>query len=232
MARFFRHPGILLRSHSRLVSSRRRRTDLRLRKQAKIIGVVLAGGNSSRMGRDKALLPLAGAHHDILGRTVSLLQEVCGRAIVVGRQMQGYACVLDIAPNCGPVGGVATALDYCQDAACLVLSCDLPFMRKDLLLHLIQHRKHRPRGTHITAYKHAVTGKIESMAAIYEPECLPYFQICVNERLLKINRVVPSYHYHHLEYGEKDAQAFFNLNYPADYETACNLMGKANLHLT
>lgn len=223
MATYLKYPGCLPRPLYRSAASRRNMIPRRLRTQARIIGIVLAGGKSSRMGRDKALLPVSGSHTDILGRTVALLQDVCGRAIVVGRQTPGYACVLDIAPDCGPVGGVATALDYCQGAACLVLSCDMPFMGKEALYKLVEHRRKRPPGTHVTAYRHADSGKIESLAAIYEPECLPYFQICVNERLLKINRVVPTYHYHFLEYGEAEAQAFFNLNSPADYEKACGM---------
>lgn len=225
MAIFPKQPGAPLRPPiSRYNPPRRKTLPQRLRRQARIIGIVLAGGKSLRMGRDKALLPFAASHKDMLARTVGLLQDICGRAIVVGRQTPGYACLLDAAPHCGPVGGVATALDYCQGAACLVLSCDMPFMQKEALQKLVAHRNKRPPGAHVTAFRHAETGKIESLAAIYEPECLPYFQICVNERLLKINRVVPSYHYHFLDYGEKDAQAFFNLNTPADYEKVLDML--------
>ena len=221
---FSRSPASPLRPLTRAGSGIRKKPPPRLRKQARIIGIVLAGGRSSRMGRDKALLPLAGPHNTMLSRTVNLLQDVCGRAMVSGRQAPGYACIPDMAPHCGPVGGVATALDYCQGAACLVLSCDMPFLHKELLQKLIAARNTRPQGAHITAFRHVDTGKIESTVAIYEPECLPYFQICANEKLLKICRVVPPHHYHFLEYSEEDQQAFFNLNSPADYELACNMM--------
>lgn len=216
MQPYIKHPGPLFRFHSRHNITRRTIPPQRLRRQARIIGIVLAGGLSRRMGQDKAMLPLGG--QNILARTVSLLQDVCSRAIVVGRQTPGYACLPDIVPECGPVGGIATALDYCQGAACLVLSCDMPFIHSEVLERLIAYRNARAAGMHVTAYKNAASGKVESLAAIYEPECLPYFQICMNERLLKINRVVPSYHYHFLHYAENEAQPFFNLNTPSDYE--------------
>lgn len=228
MAFLPKQAGPLPRHFSRYTPPRRKSVPQRLRKRARVIGIVLAGGKSSRMGADKALLPLVSEDRDILGRTVELLQEVCGRAIVVGRQARGYACVQDVAPDCGPVGGVATALDHCQGAACLVLSCDLPFMRKEVLQKLIEQRNKRPPGMHVTAYRHVESNKIESLVAIYEPECLPYFQICVNERLLKINRVVPPYHYHFVPYDKEEARFFFNLNYPQDYEQACAILNTAN----
>lgn len=224
MPTFIKHPGPFLRPLYKSIPARRKVPPQRLRRQARIIGIVLAGGHSKRMGQDKATLPLAGEHKDLLARTVSLLQDVCGRAIVVGRETPEYACLPDIEPDCGPVGGVATALDYCQSAACLVLSCDMPFMRQDILERLIEYRSRREAGMHVTAYRNLGTGKVETMAAIYEPECLPYFQICANERLLKINRVVPPYHYHLLDYGDKEAQAFFNLNSSMDYTMARDVM--------
>jgi molybdopterin-guanine dinucleotide biosynthesis protein A len=196
----------------------------RLRRQASLVGVVLAGGLSSRMGRDKAGLRLHDENVDLLARTVGLLQDVCGRAIVVGREQAGYACVKDAAPGCGPVGGIATALDHCEGAACLVLSCDLPFMNRDILERLVDWRNRRPPGKHVTAWRKADDGKLQPLAAIYEPECLPHFQICVNERLLKISRVVPWYQWEYIEYGEEDELAFFNLNAPADLEVARRLL--------
>lgn len=214
-------PLLRPRYHFRL---KKRTLPQRLRKRARIIGIVLAGGLSSRMGYDKALVRLSGGENpDILARTVTLLQDICGRAIVVGRQQEGYACVPDLAPGHGPVGGIATALEHCQGAACLVLSCDLPFMERRVLDNLIAHRNRRPQGTHVTAYQQKDTGNIEALVAIYEPECLPYFQICVNERLLKINRVVPAHLQHYVPYGGDESLPFFNLNYPADVETACRI---------
>ena len=214
-------PLRLARTQTRL---RKKPVPQRLRRRARIIGVVLAGGLSTRLGQDKALVRLPGSENSLLARTVALLQEVCGWAIVVGRQQPGFACVPDMAPGCGPVGGIATALEHCFGAACLVLSCDLPFMDKQVLETLIAQRNKRPRGTHLTAYRQRDTGHIQPLVAIYEPECLPYFRICVNERLLKINRVVPLHQQHYVPYAPEDARAFFNLNNPGDLETARDML--------
>lgn len=199
---------------------------LRLKKDSRIVGVVLAGGLSSRMGQDKALVRLSdGESADLLTRTVTLLQDVCGRAIVVGRVQDGYTCIPDTFPGSGPVGGIATALEHCSGAACLVLSCDLPFMEHSVLRALMAHRNKRPGGSHVTAYRQGDAGHIEALVAIYEPECLPYFQGCVKEKLLKISRVVPLHEQHFITYSAKEALPFFNLNYPADLEVARRMVG-------
>ncbi len=206
-------------------AGKKRPTPQYLRKKARLVGVVLAGGLSSRMGQDKALLRLPGGQGaDLLARTVQLLQNFCGRAIVVGRQQEGYACIPDIAPGHGPVGGIATALEHCQGAACLVLSCDLPFMESPVLERLITMRNRRPSGAHVTAYQQENTGHIEALVAIYEPECLPFFQRCVTDKLLKISKVVPVRHQHFIPYALEDSLPFFNLNYPADLEVARRMM--------
>jgi molybdopterin-guanine dinucleotide biosynthesis protein A len=215
--------GLRLRVAPRLV--RKRKPPHPVRFDAQIVGVVLAGGRSTRMGRDKALLQLRENEEHLLGRTVELLQEVCGRAVVVGRRVPGYASVNDAAPDCGPVGGIATALEYCEGAACLILSCDMPFMSKEILQRLIDHRNRRSPGKYVTAWRAAKDAKLQPLAAIYEPQCLPHFQICVNERLLKIRRVVPPYQWQYVEYPDEDEIFFFNLNSPADLEEALSLMG-------
>ena len=205
---------------------KRKSGPFRLKKNSRIVGVVLAGGLSSRMGQDKALVRLSdGENADLLTRTVNLLQDVCGRAIVVGRMQEGYACIPDTSPGHGPVGGIATALEHCSGAACLVLSCDLPFMEHSVLEALIRHRNTRPAESHVTAYRQGDAGHIEALVAIYEPECLPYFKACVNEKLLKISRVVPLHQQHFITYSAKEALPFFNLNYPADLEMARRMVG-------
>jgi len=193
--------------------------------QAPITGVVLAGGLSSRLGSDKAALQLhcEGKALDLLARSADLLQHVCGKAIVVGRQADGHECYLDALPGNGPVGGIATALQITK-TACLVLSCDLPFMEEALLERLLHAHEMRPAGTLSTAYRQQETGHVESLVAIYEAKALPLFERALRQKKLKISRIISLKQQHFLSYSTEEALPFFNINYPADLTVARIMM--------
>jgi molybdopterin-guanine dinucleotide biosynthesis protein A len=189
--------------------------------KAPVTGVVLAGGLSSRLGRDKAALRLHGEDKalDMLARSAALLKCVCGKVIIVGRQIAGYVCYLDALPGNGPLGGIATALQT-TGTACLVLSCDLPFMEEAVLERLLRAHEARPAGTLSTAYKQRETGHIESLVAIYEVDVLPLFETCLDSKKLKISRILSAEQQHFLTYSTEEALPFFNINYPADLKVA------------
>ena len=189
--------------------------------QTLVTGVVLAGGLSSRLGHDKAVLRLHsdGKELNLLARSAALLEGVCGKVIIVGREVEGYTCYPDDAPGNGPVGGIATAL-RAAGTACLVLSCDMPFMDKAVLERLLRAHAERPSGSLSTCYRQRDTGHTESLVAIYEAEALPFFQSCLAEKWLKISRVVPPERQYFLVYSAEESLPFFNINYPADLEVA------------
>ncbi len=185
-------------------------------KESRLIGIVLAGGLSLRLGHDKARVHLSQEESvDLLTRSVSLARQVCGEALVIGREQAGLPSYPDIYPGCGPVGGIATALEVSK-SACLVLSCDLPFMDKKTLERLAEERLKSPEGTLATAYRQQDTGHMEALVAIYEAEALPFFQDSIAEGLLKISRIIPQHRQHFIPYSAEEALPFFNINYPAD----------------
>jgi len=100
-----------------------------------ILGAVLAGGQSSRFGSDKALAELAG--QTLLSRAVANLSRWCDRVVVVGREEAPAPCLPDWPrPGMGPLGGIAGALRHAEAEGfasvltCGVDSADLP---QDLL---------------------------------------------------------------------------------------------------
>jgi molybdopterin-guanine dinucleotide biosynthesis protein A len=104
------------------------------------VGVVLAGGQSRRFGRDKALLEIEG--ETLLQRTVSRLRAATGDVIVVGpperrEQVEGVDVLQDLVPNIGPIGGIFTALSARPSAATLVVAVDMPFLNSALLRFLL-----------------------------------------------------------------------------------------------
>lgn len=102
-----------------------------------ITGFVLAGGESSRMGTDKAFLQLDG--EILLARATRLASAVSTTVRVVGRvsALSGYEAVEDIYPKRGPLGGIHAALTSSDTELNLVLAIDLPFIEVRFLEYLV-----------------------------------------------------------------------------------------------
>jgi molybdopterin-guanine dinucleotide biosynthesis protein A len=136
-----------------------------------LYGMVLTGGRSRRMQRDKASLEFAGKSQ--LARAMELLTPLVARCFVSVRadqlhdpQRAAYDTIADIRPNLGPIGGIHAALDAYPDQGWLILACDLPFLDHATLQHLIAHRA----STRVaTAYRSSFDGLPEPLCAIFEP---------------------------------------------------------------
>jgi len=94
-----------------------------------VSGYVLAGGKSSRMGRDKALLELAGK--PLVLRAVEKLGLVCSEVSILGNreELEAYApLVRDLHEDCGPLGGIEAALVHSTKVWNLFMAVDMPFL--------------------------------------------------------------------------------------------------------
>lgn len=98
------------------------------------LGAVLAGGQSSRFGSDKALATLAG--ESLIARAVDSLTPWCEQVVVVGREQAPAPCLPDWpAPGMGPLGGIAAALRHAEAerfAEVLTVGVDCPDLPDDL----------------------------------------------------------------------------------------------------
>jgi molybdenum cofactor guanylyltransferase len=99
-----------------------------------LLGAVLAGGASMRMGTDKADVEIAG--RTFLERVATVVAGVADRVVVLGGDHAGYESWPDSAPGAGPLTGVATALDRMTEDRALVLAVDNVFARTETLRHL------------------------------------------------------------------------------------------------
>lgn len=97
--------------------------------------IILAGGRSSRMGQDKALLKLQGK--TLLHRAVSLVKAAGINQILISRNEPGF--INDLYPGAGPLAGIQSALLHVNAESCLVLPVDTPLLTADLLTLLLQH---------------------------------------------------------------------------------------------
>lgn len=180
-------------------------------------GVVLAGGKSSRLGRDKTAVPYLG--ETLLERSARLLQACCDEVFVSCRNPHivppGLDVLIDDTERVGPVGGIATALRRLQGPV-LVLACDLPFMELRMLEMLIAARASRPEQSVMTVWEQEGTGFLEPLVAIYEPSALLRLEAGIAEGLFKLSRLIPPALRHTLYCPPGDSHVFFNVNYPQD----------------
>jgi len=103
-------------------------------------GVILAGGESSRMGKNKAFIEVHGVR--MIDRTVSLFKEIFGEVILVTNSPIEYLdvdikIVKDLIPNIGPLGGIYTGLFFSSSPKAFFVGCDMPFLNKKVIQYFL-----------------------------------------------------------------------------------------------
>lgn len=138
-----------------------------------VTGVVLAGGASRRMGRDKAALLIGG--EPLLRRAVGRLRLALAEVIIVGTPAlttlaPGTRVIADEWPGRGPLAALATALRASDSAWALLVACDMPFTQPALLRALARLALTTPEADVIVL--RGARG-IEPLHAVYHLACLP-----------------------------------------------------------
>ena len=134
-----------------------------------VYGLVLAGGESRRMGHDKARLKRGGQSQ--LAHVVKLLESFLGRVFVSARAEQQneqersrFEQILDRYQDLGPLAGILSAMDEHPHADWLVVACDLPNLDAPTISHLLDNRAdNQPFSSYISSHD----GLPEPLCAIY-----------------------------------------------------------------
>lgn len=181
-------------------------------------GIVLAGGKSSRMGKDKPLLPFKGK--PLIEYSIRCLKPVCNEIIISTNNNRlshiGYKTIADDIKLIGPIGGLLSGLKAsCFHWNC-VISCDTPNIPSSLFTHLqgfISHDISAIIPTH-------GNGRFEPLVGLYSKNMIADIERMVNEHKLKmidllqtvntefvaVNSALPFYH----------SDIFYNCNRPSD----------------
>jgi molybdopterin-guanine dinucleotide biosynthesis protein A len=137
-----------------------------------VYGLVLAGGESRRMGRDKALLLRDGQSQ--LEYVAALLEDAVDRAFVSVRQEQQgepergrFATIADRYEGIGPVAGILSAMDEHPEADWLVVACDLPNIDAATLDYLLENRSQEQP---FTAFRSSYDELPEPLCAFYRAD--------------------------------------------------------------
>jgi|SRR5579863_3847021 len=177
-------------------------------------GFVLTGGQSSRMGVDKALLAFQGA--TLLRHQAEVVREAAGSAILIGEPVRygdlGYRVYPDRIPGCGPAGGIATALSLALAEWNLIVACDMPGVTVEVLRLLIEKTESTPARSVVPI---GPDGEPEPLCAVYHTDCLVVLDRALREKRLKMRDLVRDLE--SLFVSGIDSTCFANANTPADW---------------
>ncbi len=149
-------------------------------------GYVLAGGKSSRMGRDKALLELAGK--PLIAHAVTKMRRVCSEVHVVsGRpELASFAPLIrDLHEGCGPLGGLETAMESSRHKWNLFLPVDVPFLPTALLENWIR-RVAGEQGRTARVAMFTVCGVPQPLLCLLHKEVTPFVRAAMARQEYKV----------------------------------------------
>jgi len=144
--------------------------------------VILAGGESSRMGQDKAEVMLAG--ESLLHRAIFGMQQQFEQLLISVREPREHLLfpqLCDRGEGGGPMMGISTALERVNTPWVFVMACDMPFVSAALLSAMAERRGNQQVVVPV------VDGMVQPLAAFYSKSCLPLMrqQIISGDRSLK-----------------------------------------------
>jgi len=189
-------------------------------------GFVLTGGTSSRMGRDKARLPFHGG--TLVEHVAECVRAAAGSVTLVGAPERygglGLAALADHYTDCGPLGGICTALEITSADWNLIVACDMPGVTAEFLGELVEAARKEPVDAVVPEAPHpfaagpnatAESGTaLHPLCAVYHRRVLPVALRQIRNKSLKMHDFLAA-----LQIAKLPAAAIFveNVNTPLDW---------------
>lgn len=186
-----------------------------------LTGLVLAGGASQRMGRDKAFLKLDGQPliQIVLGRML----EVCSEVLIVSGDVAPYTglgvpVVRDRFPDVGVLGGLHAGLHAASHDLSLAVGCDMPFLNPDLLRAFAAWAA----GVDVALLRRGED--VEPLHAAYRRTCLPAMEAAIRAGDRRIISFFPRVRVRYVTEGEvrtldPHLASFRNVNTPQEWQS-------------
>jgi molybdopterin-guanine dinucleotide biosynthesis protein A len=200
--------------------------------QALISTIILAGGQSRRLGLDKSLSEIEA--QPLIVRSVQTLVDLSDDLIVVTNEPERYESlalevrfVPDERRGMGSLMGIYSGLKVARHAYALAVACDMPFLNLPLLRYMVSLAE----GNDVVIPR--VDGLVEPLHCIYGKECLPFMARLLDQGRRKI---IDFYAQVRVRYVEGQEQAMFdpqglsfvNVNTPEDWQAVQALMAQRN----
>lgn len=188
---------------------------------APLHGLILTGGKSKRMGKDKNLLEYHGLPQWKFA--LKLLEEFLPKVYLSTREGQDYEhlnIIYDIEKGLGPFGAILSAFKSYPNTAFLVIANDLPFLDEKQIAKLI---KERDPSKAATAFKVKEKDYPEPLAAIWEPQAYAFLQDFYQKKCYKPIDVLREMEIKEIQISAKHIE---NINTKEAYEKAQNSIKK------
>ncbi|MFQ5753503.1 MAG: NTP transferase domain-containing protein, partial [bacterium] len=195
----------------------------------KVSAAILAGGQSKRMGKDKALLTFDGKA--MIKHVIETVLSRVNDVMIISNQPEFYASLgLPVYPDeiqsCGPLAGIYTALRHSTSRHCLVVACDLPFISKSMIQFLCEN---------CAAYDVLVfesESGLEPLCAVYSKNCLPIIQEQIKNHRYRVSDFYEKVNTHIVRLNPElvfyDSKAFMNINTREELQQAHELLHESN----
>lgn len=184
---------------------------------------IQAGGQSSRMGGNKALLPLGG--QTCIERVLTVATQISPSVTIVANDANPYRflnrpLISDMYPGIGPLGGIHAALHHCSTDWALILGCDLPFVTTPLLRYLIAQA-----DGYDAVVPQSEDGRLQPLCALYARSCLSEVIRLIESQELAPRALFPRVRTRVVRWDELSSLPgaqwfFFDMNTPESYERA------------
>lgn len=190
--------------------------------------VILSGGKSSRMGRDKAKLILDGQ---------SFVERICGEfsdceEILFSVKEEAdfpevkLLHITDFYPGCGPMAGIHSALHHSKNPWVFVIACDMPFIKKSVLKELIDIRDQFMTNTNMTDLQNyaiipvSEDGRLQVLCALYHKHTFKVFDQMLTEKQYRMRDCLRQLEvtYVPVDHFTDHEKVFRNINTLEDYE--------------
>ncbi len=183
-----------------------------------VTGIILSGGENSRMGRNKAFLTVDGER--LIDRTIRIYKELFAEVILVTNEPLDYldldvTVVTDIYPGRKALGGIYTGLFYAKDSHAFVAACDMPCLNAEFIAYLMERAL-----PYDIVVPHAADGP-QPLHAVYARTCLPAIKNSLLRDKLKVTGFYKGLKVLRIPEGtiqsfDPRARMFLNVNTPQD----------------
>ncbi len=197
-------------------------------------GIVIAGGKSRRMGRDKRFLEIGGKA--LLDRVLEIMEPLFAEIIVVLSEetpvlrQSRWRMVTDVIQQCGSLGGLYTGLYYATHPRVFAVACDMPFLNGELVRYMATLNE----GADVIMASLA-TG-LQPMHALYSKRCLGPLETMARSGNLKVQSLISVTGLNVRLVSEADLirfdphlLSFQNINTPADLEFARKIVAEQRI---
>lgn len=202
-----------------------------------VSAAILAGGQSRRMGQDKALLEVE--DRALIEYVLDVANDVADETLIVASDRPEYErfgakIIPDKFPQSGSLGGIYTAISEAKSEYCFVLACDMPFINKDLLTYMASlERNYDVLVPSLGAERSDQGGEetLETLHAIYSKSCTSAIERQLNAGVFKVIGFYSEVNVQKLpeeviQKHDPQLLSFFNANTPEEFAWAREQIAK------